>query len=269
MEPAVLSTLLHAAGSQTAKSSQFSRVHCLRLAALCTTPTACLQWQAMLAPPLLGKLLGLLSRALRDADSAVRAAAGECFGVVAAQLAAVGCSAGNAGNPLLACLLDAVGEPGAAVQAAAGAALAQAADSLGPLEPSLLLQLLHALDSPLCLGRAELCQAFARIDDEGRLHGLVVSSWQPLLGLMPQLLGSAGEGSGLLGALASRGKDFQLRASAALTLKASGSHALVHLVRANAEAALVVEPPLSPPSRPWQSRWDPASLLVGRALRRR
>lgn len=40
----------------------------------------------MLATPLLPKLLGLLGRALRDSDSAVRTAAAEGFGGVAAQL---------------------------------------------------------------------------------------------------------------------------------------------------------------------------------------
>lgn len=223
LEPPVLSTLLHAAGSQTAKSSQFSKVHCLRLATLCTTPAACLQWQAMLAPPLLGKLLVLLSRALRDADSAVRAASSECFGTVAAQLTTLGGCKGETSDPLLACLLDALGEPGAGVQSAAGAALAQAADFLPPLGEGPLLRLLHALDSPLCLGRAELCLAFACTDNDGRPHGLVVSSRQPLVALMPRLLGCAREGTGLLGALATRGKDFQLRASAALALKASGT----------------------------------------------
>lgn len=42
----------------------------------------------MLAPPLLLKLLGLLTRGLRDADSSVRAAAADGFGAVAAQLLA-------------------------------------------------------------------------------------------------------------------------------------------------------------------------------------
>lgn len=86
-EPSALSTLLHAAGTTTAKTTQFARVACLRLAACCTQQERCLQWRAMLAPPLLPKLLGLLSRALHDPDSAVRGAAAEGFGVVACQLA--------------------------------------------------------------------------------------------------------------------------------------------------------------------------------------
>ena len=306
LDAANLSTLLHAAGSHNART-QYARVHCLRLAALCTTPGACQLWAAMLQPPLLGKLLGLLGGALRDGDTAVRATAAECFGVVAAQLAAAhpgteltgGCcgtlvnklhqaslslmldenclpgydsdngrisrllgpcassapcaAAGDHGNPLLACLLDALGEPGGAVQAAAAAALAQAADYLAPLEPSPLRQLLRILDNPLFGGRPELCQAVAWVE-AGQVRGLVASSFHALLGLMPEVLGSAaGEeqstigdqtasghasisltdvlphpdagpgaagGGGLLGALVSRGKDFQLRAAAAHTLKA-------------------------------------------------
>ena len=66
----------------------FARVHCLHLAAMCTQPDRCLHWRSMLAPPLLPKLLTLLGRALHDPDSAVRSAAAEGFGVVAAQLAA-------------------------------------------------------------------------------------------------------------------------------------------------------------------------------------
>lgn len=90
LEPTNLPALLHAAGTQTATSTQFSRIHCLRLAALCATPGACppVTWRALQQPPLLGKLLGLLSRSLRDADAAVRAAAAEGLGVVAAQLTA-------------------------------------------------------------------------------------------------------------------------------------------------------------------------------------
>lgn len=88
MEPPVLSTLLHAAGTQTAKTSQFSRRHCLALAAQACTPQGCIHWRAMLEPPLLGKLLGLLGRALRDGDAAVCAAVAEGLGTVAAQLAA-------------------------------------------------------------------------------------------------------------------------------------------------------------------------------------
>lgn len=88
MEPATLSTLLHAAGTHTAKTSQFSRRHCLALAAQACTQQGCLHWRAMLEPPLLGKLLGLLGRALRDGDAAVRTAAAEGLGTVAAQLAA-------------------------------------------------------------------------------------------------------------------------------------------------------------------------------------
>lgn len=171
----MLSTLLHAAGTQTAKTSQFSRRHCLALAAQACTPQGCLHWRAMLEPPLLGKLLGLLGRALRDGDAAVCAAAAEGLGTVAAQLAAahpgsdltcepqgwssdrectllqlglhactwnrthgcrrntitfqppptaapytfaaLPCTAGTPANPLLACILEALGEPGAGVQA--------------------------------------------------------------------------------------------------------------------------------------------------------
>ena len=90
-----LSTLIHAAGTQTAKTTQFARIHALRLAALCTMPAHCPHWRAMLAPPLLGKLLALLSRALRDGDTAVRGATAECLGLVARQLAAA-VSAGQA-----------------------------------------------------------------------------------------------------------------------------------------------------------------------------
>ena len=88
LDAANLSTLLHAAGNQTAKATQFARVHSLRLAVLCTAQPHCLQWREMLRPPLLPKLLGLLARALRDGDSAVRAAASDGFGTLAQQLAA-------------------------------------------------------------------------------------------------------------------------------------------------------------------------------------
>ncbi|KAL4457619.1 hypothetical protein ABPG75_012484 [Micractinium tetrahymenae] len=225
LEPSTLSTLLHAAGSATAKTTAWSRVHTLRVAALCCQPERCLSWRAMLAPPLLPKLLGLLGRALRDADSAVRAAAAEGFGTVAAQLLAAypgGCelTAGTPGNPLLACILDALGEPGAAVQAAAGTALGLAADHLRPgLDPALLSQLLRALGNPLCLGRAELCGAIARLDG-GRVRGLLASSCQQLLAAAPELLGSMADNTGLLGALTCKGKDFHLRATATHTLKA-------------------------------------------------
>lgn len=88
LEPSALSTLLHAAGTATAKTTAWSRVHALRVAAMCCQPERCMSWRAVLAPPLLPKLLGLLVRALRDADSAVRTAAAEGFGAVAAQLLA-------------------------------------------------------------------------------------------------------------------------------------------------------------------------------------
>lgn len=88
MEPPMLSTLLHAAGTHTAKTSQFSRRQCLALAATACTPQGCPHWHAMLEAPRLGKLLGLLGRALRDGDAAVRSAAAEGLGTVAAQLAA-------------------------------------------------------------------------------------------------------------------------------------------------------------------------------------
>ena len=122
MEAAVLPTLLHAAGTQTAKSSPFSRSHCVRLAAQACTPQACTAWRAMLEQPLLGKLLGLLVRALRDAHAAVRSAAVEGLGVVAAQLAAA-CPeslTGDISNPVLSCILAALGEPGGDVQQAVG-----------------------------------------------------------------------------------------------------------------------------------------------------
>lgn len=89
LRPDNLPGLLHAAGSPSPSSTQFSRVHCARLAALCVTPGACppATWHALLQPPLLPKLLALLARSLRDADAAVRAAAAEGLGVVAEQLA--------------------------------------------------------------------------------------------------------------------------------------------------------------------------------------
>ncbi|KAI3436599.1 hypothetical protein D9Q98_006016 [Chlorella vulgaris] len=219
LDVANLSALLHAAGSRTSRTGQFFKIHALRLAALCTTAPACLQWRAMLQPPLLGKLLSLLGAALRDGDSAVRAAAAECCRVVAAQLAAVGLATGDMSNPLLACLLEALAEPSGLVQAAAATALAQTAEHLQPLQPALLCQLLKALDNPSFLGRPELWQALAWLDG-GRLRGLAASSWHLVLDLMPEVLGSAADGSGLLGALSGRGKDFQLRAAAAHTVKA-------------------------------------------------
>ena len=88
LDAANLSTLLHAAGTQTAKTTQFARVHSLRLSVLCTAQPHCLQWREMLRPPLLPKLLSLLARALRDGDSAVRTAASDGFGMLAQQLAA-------------------------------------------------------------------------------------------------------------------------------------------------------------------------------------
>jgi hypothetical protein len=75
------------------------------------------------------------------------------------------------------------------VQAAAAAALAQAADHLQPLEPALLRQLLRNLSNPLFLGRGELCGAIARLEG-GLVRGLVASSCQQLLGAMPEVLGS-------------------------------------------------------------------------------
>ncbi|KAL4857930.1 TORTIFOLIA1-like protein 2 [Chlorella vulgaris] len=219
LDVANLSALLHAAGSRTSRTGQFFKIHALRLAALCTTALACLQWRAMLQPPLLGKLLSLLGAALRDGDSAVRAAAAECCRVVAAQLAAVGLATGDMSNPLLACLLEALAEPSGLVQAAAATALAQTAEHLQPLQPALLRQLLQALNNPSFLGRPELWQALAWLDG-GRLRGLAASSWHLVLDLMPEVLGSAADGTGLLGALSGRGKDFQLRAAAAHTIKA-------------------------------------------------
>ncbi|KAL4421705.1 hypothetical protein ABPG77_010649 [Micractinium sp. CCAP 211/92] len=225
LETSALSTLLQAAGTTTANTTAWSRVHALRVAALCCQPERCTAWRDMLAPPLLLKLLGLLTSGLRDADSAVRAAAANGFGVVAAQLLAAypgGCelTAGTPANPLLACLLDALGELGAAVQAAAATALGLAGNYLSPgLDPALLHQLLRALSNPLCLGRPELCRALARLED-GRVLGLLASSCQQLLAAAPEVLGSTAEGTGLLGALACRGKDFQLRAAAVHSLKA-------------------------------------------------
>jgi hypothetical protein len=193
LDVANLSALLHAAGSRTSRTGQFFKIHALRLAALCTTAPACLQWRAMLQPPLLGKLLSLLGAALRDGDSAVRAAAAECCRVVAAQLAAVGLATGDMSNPLLACLLEALAEPSGLVQAAAATALAQTAEHLQPLQPALLRQLLKALDNPSFLGRPELWQALAWLDG-GRLRGLAASSWQLVLDLMHDVLGSAAGG---------------------------------------------------------------------------
>ncbi|PSC72723.1 microtubule-associated TORTIFOLIA1-like [Micractinium conductrix] len=228
LDPSSLATLLHACGTTNAKTTTFARVHCLHLAAMCTQPDRCLHWRSMLAPPLLPKLLTLLGRALHDPDSAVRSAAAEGFGVVAAQLAAAnpaGCelTAGSDANPLLTTILDALGEPGGGVQAAAAAALAAVADHLRPgLDPALLRHLLRALSNPLFLGRAELCAALARLEG-GRVRGLVASSCPQLLAAMPDLLGVppgyGGDGGGLLGALGSKGKDFALRSAAAHTLK--------------------------------------------------
>lgn len=103
LEPANLPGLLHAASSPSPSSTQFSRVHCARLAALCATPGACppSTWRALMQAPLLPKLLGLLARSLRDGDAAVRVAAAEGLGVVAAQLApAPGAAAGAcSGSP--------------------------------------------------------------------------------------------------------------------------------------------------------------------------
>ncbi|PRW55976.1 microtubule-associated TORTIFOLIA1 [Chlorella sorokiniana] len=221
MEPPALSTLLHAAGTQTAKTSQFSRKHCLALASQACTPQGCPHWRAMLEPLLLDKLLGLLGRALRDGDAAVRGAAAEGLGTVAAQLAAAhpgtDATSGTPSNPLLACILEALGEPGAG--AAAADALAQAADHLGPLDPALLRLLLTALSNPLCGGRGELCSALARLEG-GRVLGLVGTSFQQVLAAWPDVLGSAAAGTGLLGVLGSKGKDFGARAAAAGALKA-------------------------------------------------
>lgn len=86
--------------------------------------------------------------------------------------------------------MEALGEPGGGVQAAAAAALAAAADHLGELDPALLRQLLRALDAPLFLGRAELCGALARLEG-GRVRGLAASSFRPLLAAWPEVLGSA------------------------------------------------------------------------------
>lgn len=109
-------------------------------------------------------------------------------------------AAGAPGNPLLACILEALGEPGAAVQAAAATALGLAGDHLRPgLDPALLSQLLRALGNPLCLGRPELCGALARLEG-GNVHGLLASSCQQLLAAAPEVLGStAGERWGLQG----------------------------------------------------------------------
>ena len=136
-------------------------------------------------------------------------------------------AAGTPANPLLACILEALGEPGAGVQAsaimqrcrlahrswqyvptawhadtghsaalpsaqaAAAAALAQVADYLGPLDPALLRLLLHALNNPLCGGRAELCGALARLE-AGRVRGLVGPLFHQILAAWPEVLGSAG-----------------------------------------------------------------------------
>lgn len=110
------------------------------------------------------------------------------------------CAGGGRSNPLLACILDALGEPGSAVQSAAACALAAAADYLRPgLEPALLSQLLRALSNPLFLGRPELCSAIARLE-EGSVHGLLASSCQQLLEALPELVGStAGTCRGVAG----------------------------------------------------------------------
>lgn len=98
--------------------------------------------------------------------------------------------AGTLANPLLACLLDALGEPGAAVQAAAATALGLAGSHLSPgLDPALLHQLLRALSNPLCLGRPELCRALAWLEG-GRVLGLLASSCQQLLAAASEVLGS-------------------------------------------------------------------------------
>lgn len=75
-------------------------------------------------------------------------------------------------------------------QAAAATALGIAADSLGPLDPALLRQVLRTASNPLFLGRAELWGAVARLEG-GRVRGLVAGSFAGLLALWPELLGSA------------------------------------------------------------------------------
>jgi hypothetical protein len=99
-------------------------------------------------------------------------------------------AAGNEGNPLLACLLAALGDAAGATQAAAAAALAQCADHLAPVDPALLRQLLHQLDNPLFQGRAELWRAVARLEGAA-VRGLAASSRRRVLEAMPELLGSA------------------------------------------------------------------------------
>ena len=250
LEPPALSTLLHAAGTRTEASTSFSRAACLRLTAAAADPATCVHAPAMLAPPLLPKLLGLLARSLRDSDAAVRAAAAEGFGTLAAQMSAA--QPEHGGGAVLAAILEALADPAAPAQAAAGAALAAAAHYICA-DGAVLRQVLRAAAAPLFAGRAELWPAVARLEG-GHVRGLVASSFNTLLAAWPEVLGSGGgegragawlgagrrrrwragppsadpcrlpstpaaEGTGLLGTLTGRGKDFQARAAAANTLK--------------------------------------------------
>lgn len=78
-----------------------------------------------------------------------------------------------------------------APQAAAASALAQAADHICGLEPSLLRGLLRAANNPLFQGRAELWGAVARLED-GRVRGLLAGSFQTVLAAWPEVQGAAG-----------------------------------------------------------------------------
>ncbi|MEW5309746.1 MAG: hypothetical protein WDW38_001608 [Sanguina aurantia] len=160
MDPDGLPALVACLCTTASDQKVYARKEVCHLLGLCGSMQGSLQGQ-VLQPPLLGRIMTQLKRALQDADGGVREAAAEGFAQLAKGLQEhhEGALGGGLGNPVVKLLLECIAEQKVPQQGAAALALGLVAPYIGTLDASLAKDLVKRLASPIYLSPANLLAA--------------------------------------------------------------------------------------------------------------
>ncbi|GMH34357.1 hypothetical protein BSKO_02191 [Bryopsis sp. KO-2023] len=199
----------------------FVRKECVRL--FCNlADVECPVRGTVLTHPQITKIVKFLRTCLQDSDGGVREAVGEVFGVLASQWVDHHGTPipGEPSNLFIKNVLEAVAEPKKDVQVAAGLALGQVAESVGPISKELAKELLKWIKHAHFGGKAQLIAAVCSTEN-GSVKGFMkksMTTFKPYLGhFIGQPSVGASNGTGILGLLSS--KDWPVRKAAAEAVK--------------------------------------------------